>query len=260
MIPPLSTTVPHPRLRRWTALIVLLLVSGTVAYAAWRVSEAFAFANQSTPFQSEPEQAEASLLVVGDSTATGAGASTAETSVPGLIGAAHPRLRIENRARVGARYREVLAQLDGTERFDYVLVMAGGNDVVRFTPRDELQEDIRRVAVRARELGRTVILMPPGNVANSPFYVAPVSWAVRPRARQLHSAAREAAKATGALYVNLYRHRSQDPFALQPERFNARDGLHPNDAGYRLWYGALQAQAQLDDRLTGALHQMARAH
>ena len=32
-------------------------------------------------------------------------------------------------------------------------------------------------------------------------------------------------------------------------RANARDGLHPSDAGYRLWYDELNAQADFSNRL-----------
>jgi lysophospholipase L1-like esterase len=34
---------------------------------------------------------------------------------------------------------------------------------------------------------------------------------------------------------------------------NAMDGLHPSDAGYRVWFNELMAQAVLAERLSAAL-------
>ncbi len=93
------------------------------------------------------------LLSVGDSTAVGTGATVPQASVAGLLGQAFPRLQIVNRARDGAKFAAVMAQLDGSEPFDIVLVMAGGNDVVRLRglqALQALQDNVERVARRAR--------------------------------------------------------------------------------------------------------------
>ena len=50
---------------------------------------------------------------------------------------------------------------------------------------------------------------------------------------------------TGARYVRLLQPRASDPFAQDPKRMNAADGLHPSDQGYRQWYAELQAQGGL---------------
>ncbi len=52
-----------------------------------------------------------------------------QASVAGLMGKSFPRLQIDSRARDGAKFAELPAQLDGEERFDMLLGMAGGNDV-----------------------------------------------------------------------------------------------------------------------------------
>ena len=65
------------------------------------------------------------------------------------------------------------------------------------------------------------------------------------RARVLHRIVAGAARATGARYVDLFKERDDDPFALQPEHMNAIDGLHPSDAGYALWHRELDRQAGL---------------
>jgi lysophospholipase L1-like esterase len=202
--------------------------------------------------QRSPAQPTLRLLIVGDSTAVGTGASAPEDSLAGLLGQAFPRLQIVNRARDGATFAGVLAQLVGDEPFDMVLVMAGGNDVVRLRGLEELKIDVERVAQRARRRAGLVVLMPAGNVGNAPFFFPPVSWLMTWRARQLHALVSDAALRHGAVVVNLFRERADDPFVQQPS-LNARDGLHPDAAGYQVWFRELMAQAALRQRLSAAL-------
>jgi hypothetical protein len=125
----------------------LLLSSGC---AVWRVGQSLELARRSEPWQQTPERATLRMLIVGDSTAVGTGASEAGQSLAGLIGQSHPQLLIENRARDGARFADVARQLGGAGRFDIVLVQAGGNDVIRLRGMDALRSDIDRVADLAR--------------------------------------------------------------------------------------------------------------
>jgi lysophospholipase L1-like esterase len=231
----------------WAA--AALAVAATAGQAAWRIRQSAELARQSEPLQASPAGAMASLLIVGDSTAVGTGASSAAHSVAGLIASDHPRLRIVNRATDGARFAGIVRQLQGQERFDAVLVLGGGNDVIRLTGPQALAQDIDAVAQLARRRAPLVILMPPGNVGNAPFFRAPLSWLMTRRSRALHRFVRQAAADHGALYVSLYKDPADDPFAQRPDELNARDGLHPSDAGYRLWYDALRAQAGLARRL-----------
>jgi lysophospholipase L1-like esterase len=222
------------------------------ARTGWRLHESVELTRLSTPLQRPLAQPFLRLLIVGDSTAVGTGASVPEASVAGLLAQRFPGLQIDNRARDGATFSELMAQLDGDERFDMVLVMAGGNDVVRLRGLEALQEDIERVMQRAGERANLVVLMPAGNVGNAPFFVAPVSWLMTWRSRRLHAIANEAASHHGAVLVNLFRESANDPFVRQQE-LNATDGLHPSDAGYRVWFGELMAQAALPRRLSAAL-------
>jgi lysophospholipase L1-like esterase len=230
------------------AALALLATSGC---AAWRIKQAMDLARQSEPFQAAPPDARARLLVVGDSTAVGTGASSPAYSVAGLISRDHPHLTIVNRARDGARFADITRQLQGDERFDAVLVLGGGNDVIRLTRQAPLAQSIDRTVALAKQRADLVLLMPSGNVGSAPFFFPPWSWLMSYRSRMLHRLVRQAAADQGALYVNLYQDRAEDPFAQQPKVFNAKDGLHPSDAGYRLWYRELNAQADLGRRLAG---------
>ena len=245
-------TLPRRRFMRpalgLAALAVVLTASGC---AVWRLSRSSELVRRSEPFQQSPAQPALRLLVVGDSTGVGTGASSPAQSVAGRAGQAFPRLAIENRAADGARHADVLQQLQAGGRFDMVLVQVGGNDVMRLGTLDGLQAQIDEVVRRARALAPEVVLMPCGNVGNAPFFFAPLSWWMAQRSRSLHRYTQSAAQRGGARYVNLFHERDDDPFVRDPS-LNASDGLHPGDGGYAVWWQELQTQAGLAQTLAAA--------
>lgn len=233
-------------------LLVSVVAAGASGCTVWRMRQAVVLASQSEPFEQQggaPFAAAGRLLVVGDSTAVGTGASSPLSSVAGLIGRDHPGLSVTNRARDGARLADIAEQLTGAERFDVVLVLGGGNDVIRLTRHDGLRDGLRRTLAAAGHMAPVVIYMPSGNVGNAPFFFSPVSWLMTRRSLDLHAIARTETAQSGAIYVNVFAERQADPFAQNPQRFHAADGLHPSDAGYVLWYEALNRQAKLGERL-----------
>ena len=220
-----------------------LLLAGC---APWRLHTAGELANAATPFQARPAQPERRVLVVGDSTAVGTGASAPQASLAGLIGQDHPRWRIDNLAANGARFADVVAQLNRADAgHDLVLILAGGNDVMRLTGEQALQADVEQAVDLARSKGRQVVLMPAGNVGHAPFFSPPLTWWMAARSQQLHRIIRRVAARTGAVYVSLLRPRDDDPFVQRADELNAADGLHPSDAGYRVWYASLRQQGGL---------------
>lgn len=226
------------------ALLALLALALLLGRTVWRIAQAAELARLSEPLQHRPANAAVRLLIVGDSTAVGTGASAPEYSLAGLIAARFPRVWIHNRARDGATWADLPAQLAGDDRFDLVLVQAGGNDVIRLRDLATVRDDVVRVTAMARRRAGTVVLMPAGNVGNAALLFPPLSWWMTQRARQLHAAVARAAGAPGVHYVNLYARAADDPF-VQRAGLYARDGLHPSDAGYQVWFDELMAQTSL---------------
>ena len=235
------------RVRLLKCLLLLGAGGATLALtgcAAWRIGASIDLARLSEPFQQRPAEPSKRLLVVGDSTAVGTGASASSSSLVGLVARRHPDWYIENRARDGAKFSDVIAQLSAEGNFDIVLIQAGGNDVIRLVDLDVLKGTLDAVTSAAQRRADAVILMPAGNVGNAPFFFPPMSWWMTQRSRQMHKVVSEIASQHGAVYVRLFHERDDDPFAQRPE-LNALDGLHPSDAGYAVWFEELSRQTEL---------------
>ncbi len=195
-------------------------------------------------FQASPARPRLRLLVVGDSTAVGTGASAPAQSLVGLIGRAHPDWMIRNLALDGAKLEDIAAQLRvGAESYDRLLILGGGNDVIRLSSLPQMREQLNTILALAKQRSSKVVLMPAGNVGNAPFFFWPLSRWMTQRSRELHALAAQLAAVHEVRYVRLFKERADDPFVAQAELLHAEDGIHPSDAGYALWLRELQAQA-----------------
>ncbi len=234
-------------------VIVVLALLVPVGQTGWRLKKSVELARASEPLQQTPTEPASRLLIVGDSTGVGTGAGSPEASIAGLIARDHPDLLIDNRSRDGARLADVASQLQQADgRYDLVLVLAGGNDVLRLTDEQTLRAAVDAIVGRAARLADQLIVQPPGNVGNAPILFPPFTWWMTERARMLHAVVRSAVEAAPhARYVRLFEEREDDPFVHRPE-LNAADGLHPSAAGYRLWYEQLRKQGGLDELLRAA--------
>ena len=144
-----KTSPHHNATRRWATLAAVaagaLLLTGC---APWRMWTATDLARDARPYTAQPPQPTRRVLVVGDSTAVGTGASTAADSLPGRIGQDHPQWRIDNLAANGAKFGDVVQQLERAGGgYDLVLVLAGGNDVIRFTSEDTLRDHVQQLSL-----------------------------------------------------------------------------------------------------------------
>jgi lysophospholipase L1-like esterase len=242
--------VKRKHIAAFAGLSVLVgFAAATAGYAALRLREARRPSGAGEPFDRLARPEGARLLVIGDSTATGTGASAPEYSLPGLLSRANPSLTVVNMGRGAARFEDFLEQLEGTDRFDAVLVLGGSNDLIHMTPDAALRDSIRRVAQRARVRSDVVVFVPPPNLGNVPFFFPPWNWWMTYRSRRLQAIVAEVARANGAHHVSLFFEREDDPFARHPKRLSAQDGIHPSDAGYELWQRELETQAQLSAKL-----------
>jgi lysophospholipase L1-like esterase len=219
----------------------VLYVGFPIARAVWLHDDLRA---RVQPFQQLPENPQHRLLVIGDSTAVGVGASSATRTVAGFLGAQYPHLTIVNRAESGATLTDVRGQLRTyrSKEPDTILVLAGGNDVLNFHGSERLNTDADALFAAATERAEHVVWLPAGNLGAAPMFKPPLSWLMSARSHSAREVFQEVAAQYSIGYVDVYHPRARDPFLKAPERFYATDGIHLSGSGYRSWYQQVQAE------------------
>ncbi len=231
--------------------LLFLFILWKVLSLAFRIHEGMELAGKSVPFAQAPGRAVLSMAVVGDSTAVGTGVTDPAFSVAGRIARDYPAMTIRNLGNDGERFEEVVTQLEKLPdgKFDILLIQAGGNDILRFTPLERLERKVSEALHTARKKGRHVFFMSTGNVGLAPAFFPPISWVYEERTRKARHIFISESSNQGVKYVDLFRERSEDPFLKDPQKYYAPDMLHPSNEGYGLWYEELMRQTPLSSLL-----------
>jgi lysophospholipase L1-like esterase len=139
---------------------------------AHRICDAWSF----EPGHRPPEPVRR-ILIVGDSTAVGIGASAPTETLVGHIAAQFPATAVENHARAGARAAHMKPQLALAEKskYDAVLIAVGGNDVLRGTPRDAFRIALDEAMRQACTLSDIVIVVNCPNIGAAPLFPWPLN-------------------------------------------------------------------------------------
>jgi lysophospholipase L1-like esterase len=184
------------------------------------------------------------IAVLGDSLALGTGASRADGGfifpVFRSVLAQRPGSRIDNLAIGGATVADVVRlqvdRLAGT-RYDYAIVCAGGNDVVRATPAAQFASAYATLLARLSRTvpGTRIICCGVPDVSMSPIF-ADIRAETLVRAQRDDRAVRAAAHAAGAGFVDLF---ALTHAVRTPDRFLSHDRFHPSDSGYAMLASAL---------------------
>lgn len=200
-----------------------------------RIGEGLAAA--AVPFSRQTTSSQR-ILIIGDSTAVGTGASSPETSLAGLLGSHYPNATIENRGVNGAKITDLKARFESlkNKRYDLIEIHIGGNDIVRFTNLKKVEQDLKTVLSQAKKLSDNVLLITSGNVGTSVLFPAPSRFMFTKRTRQVREIFIRVAKIHDVSYVDLFHEAAEDPFAKDPAKYYATDFFHPSDAGYQFWF------------------------
>ncbi|MFO1311518.1 MAG: GDSL-type esterase/lipase family protein [Burkholderiales bacterium] len=236
---------------RNTGGAVVVLAGATAVAGAWRLARlvqsmraAETLVETAVPFERAGATPHGpAVLVVGDSTGVGTGAARPDESIAGRLAARFPNVTIVNRSANGARTLDVIMQLAaaGPGRYDLVLVHVGGNDVLRRTPVRALAPQVDALMAMARRLSPNVIVTTIPNLGLVPMFFRPLSWWVSRRSRQVCELYAKAARDRGVHYADFFHERGACPFASDPARYFASDGLHPSGALYGYVFDALMA-------------------
>lgn len=224
-------------------LVVILILS--FLYSLYRVKQKISFSQKlvvsTVAFELTSTDLTTTVLVLGDSTAVGVGASSPEFSVPGFLASEVRATYLENRGVSGARVVDLAEQLQKTSlpSYEYILIQIGGNDVVaRHNPQVVAQELL--TILEKLPPHKKLIVQMCGDVGVAPL----LPWYVRPyythKTLAFHDAFETTVTDFGGTYVNLYLPKTQDPFAIRPEVYFSADGFHPSSTGYASWFEILK--------------------
>lgn len=225
------------------AALLLVIVIGAFQPLVQRLVKSAWLILQVSPYEQVGTGA-GTIFVVGDSTAYGTGASRAEASVAGQLGAAFPQFAVETNAKNGrliAEVTPVLMARDATSPVNLLLLQIGGNDILAGRSIEVMEADIRQVLTLAQTRAAHVVFMSTGNVGAASFFTTNgmPDPELEARTRAARAMYLEVTAELGVSYVDLFTEPAFDQFLKEPEVYLAWDGLHPSDAGYALWYESL---------------------
>lgn len=218
--------------------IVTVLVWGVRFYLTVQTSKKLI--NAAVPFEKAGDASNA-VLILGDSTAVGIGASSKEESVAGLVSAHLDASSVENYAVSGAVTEDLSGQIEQVQKARYrlILIQIGGNDIIRFRDADKAKENLRTAIAQLPPADKVVIISA-GDVGGAtlfPFFVRPFHTKLN---NEYHAAFAALAEETGVTYVNFKDALSTKVINNRPDIYLSKDGLHPSSAGYALWFKEIQ--------------------
>ncbi len=185
------------------------------------------------------------LVVVGDSTGAGVGASRTESTVGGRLAATvaeHTQRAVSLRtvAASGARAGDLAAQLDAALELDpeVVVILIGANDVTHLTPLGSVGRDLADAVRRLSEAGVRVVVGTCPDMGAATVLPHPLREIAAWRGRSVGASERTAVRAAGGTAVDLAAE-TGPAFRASPEEMLSADRFHPSDAGYALWADAL---------------------
>lgn len=199
---------------------------------------------ETVKFSNESNDTKKTLLVLGDSTAYGVGASKTEDSLPALVASFVGATYTENYSISGAKIENLESQIQKIKRnqYDLILLQIGANNIVARDDVDESSKKLEEKLQELQKLSKRVVLLTAGDVGGALAIPFPFRSYYKNLTLTYHEKFQALADRVGVTYVNLYDEPSVDPFILQPEVYFAPDMFHPSSEGYKVWFTKVQKQ------------------
>lgn len=190
-----------------------------------------------SPYE-QPGGGAGSLLVIGDSTGYGTGASKSEDSVAGRLGADYSWYRIQNNSKNGRKATEALeVARNVSDDYNVILLQLGANDLLNGSSVDEVVGTMRELITTLQPRTEHIVIITSGNIGGAPRFDEEKVKKFDAISREYTNAMIELANEyQDVQFVPLYAELTEDVFVKAPEEYMAFDGLHPTSAGYGLWY------------------------
>lgn len=182
-----------------------------------------------------------SILILGDSTGYGTGASNASKSIAGRIGSDFPSYSITNNSKNGRTIEELVSVTDSiTGNHELILLQIGGNDILHKRDSTVVESELRTIVERLSAHTENLVMLSTGNVGGASALSDMESAYYERITRVFRDMFIQVSTDTTLTYVDLFVEPENDPFVTEPEIYLSVDGLHPSNAGYDLWYQQLR--------------------
>lgn len=201
-------------------------------------------AEQALPFERYVPEAQKRILIAGDSTGVGTGASSPSYTTAGYLGSKYPDAEIINISVNGLKLSGLIDKLNENDlgSFDIVVAQIGANDILRLTDLRSVETNFRDVLAKLSEIGNAVFVLHSGRVGEAPLFPIYVGHIFTKRAQLFRKLYTEVSREfSNVMYVDLMAGDSDALFKENPKKYYARDGLHLSDAGYLLWYKEIES-------------------
>lgn len=226
-------------------LILVLSVTGL-----WRYVLTGYLIARVSPYE-QPGTGAGDILILGDSTGYGTGATKSEDSIAGRIGAEYPRYSISNNSKNGRVIegaRDVMVNLRQSKQYDLMVLQIGANDLIAGRPVDVVVGEMQQLIERVLPVARNIVIISAGNIGATPIFSGSRAGQLQEASKTYDQEMKVLADAYNQVYfVSLYDDPIEDPFVMQPKVYTSIDGLHPTSAGYGVWHQ--KAQPYLADVL-----------
>ncbi len=196
------------------------------------------------PYSTNRPAAKRHILILGDSTAVGTGASNPEHTIAGQLAFDFPDSQITNVAQNGGLVRDLKKQIDSLKRtqFDLIVVSVGGNDVWHLTRLNSIKKELTKVLPQLTEMsGGRVVFLIYNNIGSAPLFPSLLKGWLHERCLRVQYTIEHMAYAAKIPTIELFNtDDSRNPFLKEDnEALFAPDGIHPSSKGYKLWYNRM---------------------
>lgn len=191
---------------------------------------------------STPKIQESRILVLGDSTAVGTGASSPEDTIAGRLAHDFPNTQVINLGKNGGLIADVRTQIDKVknQNFDMIIITAGGNDVWHFTRLSRIRRLLLSIFRDANAMSNNrVIFLIYNNIGSAPLFPSLLQYILRKRCVKVQSLIQKTALESRVPTIDLFSKEDHNPFLKNPKELFASDGIHPSSRGYALWYNRM---------------------
>lgn len=225
-------------LPEWLQIGFIYVIVFTALRMLWFLLKNRTLSKKSIAY-SQPFAGGKRILVLGDSTAVGAGAENPNLSIAGRLGNDLPTCEIRNLGTNGARTADVLEQIEQVknEMFDLIIIGVGGNDVWHFTPLGALRQSIMLIADEANRLSNNqTIFLVYSNIGSAPLFPRPLRYFLKKRAEKIRSLFMQISGERGAFAIDLSTEHTNHNNGNSLQAHFAADRIHPSTLAYEEWY------------------------